>query len=258
MTYALSAAPASTTGKAAVLSARGISKWFGPVTALAGVDFDLYPGEIVALVGDNGAGKSTFVSVLSGVTTPDTGSIAVDGQEVVLSSPQRAHALGISTVFQNLALVEARDVAANLFLGREPRRLGFIVDRRRMVREATETIARLKVSLPSVRALTGQLSGGQRQAVAIARAVMQGGRVIIMDEPTAALGVRESRRVIDLVGELRAEGHTVLLVSHNMENVFELADRVAVFRLGRKIAERRREEFDRQEIVGLIVHGGLI
>jgi ABC-type sugar transport system ATPase subunit len=237
-----------------LLSARGLRKSYGAVKALDGVDLDLFPGEIVALLGDNGAGKSTFVSLISGVVQPDAGTIEMAGERVRIDSPHRAHELGIATVFQNLALVEQRDVAANLYLGREPRRWRFLIDRRRMVRESSETIRRLKVGLPSVRALAGELSGGQRQAVAIARAIMQGSRIVVMDEPTAALGVREARRVIDLIVELRVEGHTVLLISHNMDNVFELADRVAVFRQGRKIAERSGA-LDREEIVGLIVNG---
>jgi D-xylose transport system ATP-binding protein len=238
-----------------LLSARGLRKSYGPVRALDGVDLDLYPGEIMALLGDNGAGKSTFVSLVSGLVQPDTGTIAIDGREVKLDSPHTAQEHGIATVFQNLALVEQRDVAANLFLGREPRRGRIFIDRSRMVRESADTIRRLKVGLPSVRALAGDLSGGQRQAVAIARAIMQGSRIILMDEPTAALGVREARRVLDLIKELRAEGHSVLLISHNMDNVFELADRAAVFRQGRKIAERTGGHLDREEIVGLIVNG---
>jgi D-xylose transport system ATP-binding protein len=244
-----------TTHSAPLLSTRGLRKSYGAVNALDGVDLDLHEGEVVALLGDNGAGKSTFVSLISGLVAPDAGTIAIEGKEVRLDSPHRAQELGIATVFQNLALVEQRDVAANLFLGREPRRFRFLIDRGRMVRESTDTIRRLKVGLPSVRALASELSGGQRQAVAIARAIMQGSRIVVMDEPTAALGVREARRVLDLIGELRAEGHAVLLISHNMDNVFELADRAAVFRHGRKIAERSGAELDREEIVGLIISG---
>jgi D-xylose transport system ATP-binding protein len=245
----------ATVTDAPILSARGLRKSYGTVTALDGVDIDLRRGEILALLGDNGAGKSTFVSLISGLVQPDTGTIAIDGEEVRLDNPHRAQELGIATVFQNLALVEQRDVAANLFLGREPRRFRFLIDRRRMLRESTETIRRLKVGLPTVRSLAGELSGGQRQAVAIARAIMQGSRIVVMDEPTAALGVREARRVLDLILELRAEGHSVLLISHNMDNVFELADRAVVFRQGRKVAERYGEQLDREEIVGLIVNG---
>jgi D-xylose transport system ATP-binding protein len=238
-----------------ILSADGLTKRFGHVTALNAVSAQLYAGETVAVVGDNGAGKSTFVSLLSGVAAPDEGALYLDGERVHLDSPQTAYDLGIATVFQDLALVDQRDVASNLFLGREPRRLKVMVDRRRMNREAVAVIERMRVSLPSVRALAGELSGGQRQAVAIARAVMRGSRVILMDEPTAALGVRESRRVVELMSELRAEGHAVLVISHNIESVFEFSDRIMVFRLGQKIADLVTSEASRAEVVELIVAG---
>jgi ABC-type sugar transport system ATPase subunit len=210
----------------------------------------------VALVGDNGAGKSAFSSVLSGVIQPDAGVISVDGERVTLDSPAKAHHFGIVTVFQDLALVNERDVAANLFLGREPTWLGLIVKRGRMIQEARAVITRLRVGLPSVRALVGTLSGGQRQAIAVARAIVRGNsRLVIMDEPTAALGVREAQRVAELIKELRAQGHAILLISHNIETVFELADRVVVFRLGRKIAEFPVAMTTRDEVVSLIVRG---
>ncbi len=236
-----------------VLAAEGISKRFGHVRAVDGVDVALYRGELVALVGDNGAGKSTFVSILSGVIEPDAGTIRVAGRPVTLHSPRRAQELGIAAIFQDLALVNQRDVAANLYIGREPRRFGLIVDRRRMLRDATEVIARLGVGLPSVRTPAGNLSGGQRQAIAVARAVAQGGLVTLMDEPTAALGVREARKVIELILTLRNEGHALLLVSHNIESVFQIADRVVILRHGRLIANLRVAETSREEIVGLIV-----
>jgi len=207
------------------------------------------------LCGDNGAGKSTLISILSGVLEPDEGSILLDGKPVYLTSPLRAQELGIATAFQNLALVEQRDVAANMFLGRELKRWGCVIDRRRMVRESTAVIKRLRVSLPSVTTPVKDLSGGQRQAVAIARAVQRGSRVLLMDEPTAALGVRESRRVIELIGELRAEGQAIVVISHNMEDVFEVADRIVVFRLGRKIADAARSDIHKEDLVSLLVHG---
>jgi D-xylose transport system ATP-binding protein len=239
-----------------ILVAEGIAKNYGAVKALDGVSLSLYEGEVVALVGDNGAGKSTFSAILSGVIQPDAGTITVDGKKVWIDNPTKAHQFGIVTVFQDLALVNERDVAANLFLGREPTWFGLIVNRRRMVKEASDVIAHLRVGLPNVRALVGGLSGGQRQAIAVARAVVRGNtRVVIMDEPTAALGVREAQRVGDLIKELRTQGHSVLLVSHNIESVFELADRVVVFRLGRKIAEHPIAMTTREEVVSLIVRG---
>jgi len=243
------------TASRVLLSVRGLSKSFGSVTALDGVDLDLREREILALVGDNGAGKSTLVSILAGVQQPDDGEILVEGRPVLIDGPKRAQELGIATVFQDLALVNQRDVAANLFLGREPVHFGLLVDRNRMVRDATEVIARLRVELPSVRALAGNLSGGQRQAVAVARAIMGGSRLLLMDEPTAALGVRESGRVVELMRELRAAGHSILLVSHNLESVFSLADRIAVLRLGRMVAASDIDKTTRDEVVGLIVGG---
>ena len=238
-----------------VLEARGIAKRFGAVTALRGVDAALRQGEIAALVGDNGAGKSTFVKILSGVHHPDEGEIRVDDQPVRIDTPHRAMQLGISTVFQDLALVDDRDVAHNMFLGREPCRFGFFVDRQRMLREARETIAALRVGLPTVRAKVRGLSGGQRQAIAVARAWQQGGRITLLDEPTAALGVREAARVTDLVLNLREEGHALLLISHNLESVFGLADRIIVLRHGTKIADLRTAETTKHEIVSLLTSG---
>jgi len=230
-----------------------LSKSFASVTALDGVDLELREHEILAVVGDNGAGKSTLVSILAGVQQPDSGEIQIRGRRVTIDSPKRAQDLGIATVFQDLALVNERDVAANLFLGREPVRFGLVVDRNRMFREAADVIARLRVELPSVRAMARELSGGQRQAVAVARAIMGGSHILLMDEPTAALGVRESGRVMELMRELRGAGHSILLVSHNLESVFNLADRIVVLRLGRAIAAMDVAKTSKDEIVGLIV-----
>jgi ABC-type sugar transport system ATPase subunit len=238
-----------------VLEARGVVKHFGGITALRGVDMALYRGEIVALVGDNGAGKSTLLKILSGVYVPDAGAIRVAGRVERIDSPQRAMQLGISTVFQDLALVNERNVAHNLFLGREPCRFGFLVDRRRMLREARETIAALRVDLPTVRAKVESLSGGQRQAIAVARAWQQGGLITLLDEPTAALGVREAARVTDLMKTLRAENHALLLISHNLESVFGLADRIVVLRHGVKIADLMTVETSQHEVVSLLTTG---
>jgi ABC-type sugar transport system ATPase subunit len=195
-----------------------------------------------------------MISLLNGIVQPDLGTLRLDGAEILIDSPRHAQELGIATVFQDLALVNQRDVAANLFLGREPRKFGIVVDRRRMVAEASEAVTRLRVGMPNVRALAGDLSGGQRQAVAVARSIIRDCRVLLLDEPTAALGVRESRRVVEFVKELRAEGGmSILLISHNMEHVFELADRVVVFRQGKKVGERLIAETSMDEVVGLIV-----
>jgi ABC-type sugar transport system ATPase subunit len=226
------------------------------VTALEDVGLSLHAGEVTAIVGDNGAGKSTFVSIVSGVYHPDAGTLYVAGERVSIDSPSKAHQLGIVTVFQDLALVNERDVAANIFLGREPTRFGIVVNRQRMLKEATDVIAHLRVGLPDVRTPVRLLSGGQRQAVAVARAIVRGAsRLVIMDEPTAALGVREARQVGELIRGLKAQGQSVLLISHNIDTVFELADRVIVFRLGRKIADRPIVATTRDEVVSLIVSG---
>ena len=240
-----------------VLEARGIVKHFGGVTALSGVDLTLFTSEIVALVGDNGAGKSTFVKILSGVHGPDEGEIRINGRQTRIETPQRAMQLGISTVFQDLALVNERDVAHNMFLGREPVRFRFFIDRRRMRREARQTISALRVGLPSVRSRVGSLSGGQRQAIAVARAWQQGGQITLLDEPTAALGVREAGKVKDLMVTLRSEGHALLLISHNLESVFELADRIVVFRHGSKVADVAARETSKHDVVSLLTSGAV-
>ena len=238
-----------------VLEARGIVKRFGGVLALRGVDASLNRGEIVALVGDNGAGKSTLVKILCGVHHADQGEVLIEGQRVSIDSPNHALRLGISTVFQDLALVNQRDVANNMFLGQEPRRYMFLVDRPRMVREARVAIERLRVGLPDVRSKVGSLSGGQRQAVAVARAWLQGGMITLFDEPTAALGVREAARVMDLIRTMREEQHAILLISHNLETVFDLADRIIILRHGTKIADLTKAETSKQDVVSLLTSG---
>ncbi len=235
-----------------LLEASNISKSFLHVRALDDVAFRIFPGETVALVGDNGAGKSTLMKILCGAYQPDTGTIRVDGAPVTLRNPHDANAHGIAVVYQDLALVNHRDVACNVFLGREPTR-GIVVDKGRMVRESREVLQRLKINIPSVYTPVGLLSGGQRQAVAIARAVRQGGRMIIMDEPTAALGVQEQAKVLDLIASLKAEGTALIIVSHNLQHVFRFADRIAVMRGGRNAGERVRSETTPEEIVRLIV-----
>jgi ABC-type sugar transport system ATPase subunit len=239
-------------GAEVLLKASGISKAFGHVQALSDVDFAVHAGEVVALVGDNGAGKSTLTKVLCGAHRPDAGSLELDGREVVFRGPADSCAAGIAVVYQDLALVDTRDVARNMFLGREPRR-GLVLDRGRMLREARATLDRLRIRIPSVRAPVSVLSGGQRQAVAIARAIHQGGRLVIMDEPTAALGVEQQQNVLRLIDELRAQGTAVVMVSHTLAHVYEVCERVVVMRGGRIAGERATAEATPEEIVRLIV-----
>jgi fructose transport system ATP-binding protein len=223
-----------------VLEARGLVKTFGHVVGLAGVDMVLYPGEVLAVIGDNGAGKSTLIKCLSGAMTPDAGEMLVDGQPVSFRNTQDAREAGIETVYQTLAVAPALDIASNLFLARERRRPGALgsvlrmLDTGGMKREAKRQIDDLGIStLQNINQAVETLSGGQRQAVAVARAAAFGGKVVILDEPTAALGVRETGQVLRLVRDLRARGLGVILISHNMPNVFEVADRIHIQRLGR-------------------------
>jgi len=241
-------------GAAPLLEVCSLTKRYGHVMALEDVSFELQAAEVLAVVGDNGAGKSTLVSLLSGVAQPDQGIVRLDGIPVVLSSAARAQALGIATVFQNLALVDQRHVAANLFLGQEPTRLGFVLGVQ-MLREAERSLEQLRVAVAHVHARVGDLSGGQRQAIAVARAVMRGSRILLMDEPTAALGVREAGRVLDLIRELRSQQQAIVLVSHNLENVFDVADRLIVLRLGKKVLDCRTAEIGRDDVVALITGG---
>jgi ABC-type sugar transport system ATPase subunit len=235
------------------LQARGLSKSFGHVRALEDVDVDVFEGEVLAIVGDNGAGKSTLIKILSGVHQPDRGEVEVDGRPIRIGDPHAARQLGIATVFQNLALVDMRDVAANLYLGREPTRYRYFVDRKKMLEGARNVMRELRVNIPSLTAEVGQLSGGQRQSIALGRATAQHGRVIIMDEPTAALGVRESRKVLDLILRLKATGTGVVIVSHNMRHVFSVADRILVLRNGRQVGVRDKSATAPDEIVKMIV-----
>jgi fructose transport system ATP-binding protein len=217
-------------------------KRFGQVVALDGADFELYPGEITAIIGDNGAGKSTLIKVLSGAFQPDGGEILLDGENVRFRSPLDARRVGIETVYQDLAVAPALDIAANIFLGRELRRSGpagrllRALDKRTMRREAARHFSELKIGIPSIGQAVENLSGGQRQGVAVARAAAWGRLLVIMDEPTAALGVKETRQVIDLILRVRERGLPVILISHDMPHVFELADRIQIMRLGKRVA----------------------
>jgi ABC-type sugar transport system ATPase subunit len=238
------------------VAASGISKSYGQVAALRDVSIELPEGETTALVGDNGAGKSTLIKILCGVIQPDEGSLTVNGEEVTFASPRESRAAGITAVYQDLALADNLSVADNVFLGRTPtRRLR--VDRGRMAREAAEVLGELGINVPSVKSRVETLSGGQRQSVAIARAVHEGGRMMILDEPTAALGVQESKKVLKIIQDLRHRGIATLVVSHNLEHVFNLADRIVVLRGGRLVGTRRRSETSHSEIVHMIVGGDM-
>jgi ABC-type sugar transport system ATPase subunit len=237
------------------LQTRRLSKHFGAVVALHDFDLRIKLGEVIALVGDNGAGKSTLVKLLSGAHLPSSGEITIGESVVVIDSPGRARSFGIATIFQELALVENLTVYENIFLGREMLRpiLGVpIMDRRRMRERALSLLESLGAHIPSPTAFISELSGGQRQAVAIARALDLETRLVIMDEPTAALAVVESRKVLKLIDQLREHGNGVLLVSHNLTDVFDVADRVVVLRRGRKVADILRSQTNPEEVVSLI------
>jgi fructose transport system ATP-binding protein len=224
-----------------ILEARGLVKRYGQVVALDGADFELYPNEIVAVIGDNGAGKSTLIKALSGALQADAGEIRLDGKRVRFRSPGEARRAGIETVYQDLAVAPSLDIASNIFLGREAQRrgpLGFalrMLAKRTMRREAARHLKELKIGIQSMGQRVEHLSGGQRQGVAVARAAKWAQRVAIMDEPTAALGVNETRQVLDLILRVREQGLPVILISHDMPHVFELADRIQIMRLGKRV-----------------------
>jgi D-xylose transport system ATP-binding protein len=256
----MSAAAAKATTTTA-LSVRGAVKRFGGVTALDGVDLDVNRGEVVALLGDNGAGKSTLIKCISGAERLDSGTISMDGHEVALHSPMDARALGIETVYQDLALFDNLNPSDNFYAGREvaspswaPRSLR-VLRRRRMATQTEEVLNRLQVVLPDLGCVVGLMSGGQRQAVAVSRAAAFASKVVVLDEPTAALGLRESRRVLDLILRLREHSMAIVVVSHAMDHVMEVADRAVVLRRGRKVGELIPSADTHQQIVSLIVGG---
>lgn len=237
-----------------VLAARGLTKKFGEVEALRGADFDVSRGEIVALMGDNGAGKSTLVKVLSGAVEPDAGTIEVDGAVVRFRSPTDAHEAGIETVYQDLALADTLDAGANLYLGRELRRRGVLgrlgfLDKAQMRRRSRAVFDELGVPVRSDTATVGTMSGGQRQGIAVCRAAMWADHVLFLDEPTAALGVRQTRNVLDLVRRVRDRGVSVVLITHNLPDAKAVADRIEVLRLGRRVARFTGADVDAEEIV---------
>ena len=248
-----------------LLEAKGIVKNFGRVRALRGANFAVYPKEVVALVGDNGAGKSTLIKALAGVYAPDDGEILFEGRPVTIHSPLDARAMGIETVYQDLSLAAELDASANMFLGREVMRpgvlgkLGFI-DKQAMRVKSRDAFQNLGVALQDPAAQVATMSGGQRQGIAVSRAVTWASKVVFMDEPTAALGVVQTRNVLDLIRRVRDQGLAVVLISHNMPEVFEVADRIEVLRLGTRVARFRRGEVSMEDVVGAmtgaITHDG--
>lgn len=240
-----------------VLRAVNLVKRFGGLTAVNDVSFDLYSGEVVALAGDNGAGKSTLIKMISGVYHPDGGHIYLEGKEITMASPLEARGLGIETIYQDLALCENLDATINIFLGREPtkRLFGIFnqVDRAHMLAESTKVLDRLDIHIPNLRRPIRQMSGGQRQAVAIARALYWNARLVIMDEPTAALGVPEQRKVHELVGALKRQNVPVIIISHNLQDIFAVADRIIVMRRGLKVGDVRASEVTDDDLVAMMV-----
>jgi D-xylose transport system ATP-binding protein len=247
--------PTAAPGQTPLLELRGISKRFGAVQALSGVNFDVRASEVVALVGDNGAGKSTLIKLISGIYPTDEGTFLWEGRPVMIRSPQDSASLGIATVYQDLALCDNLDVVANLFLGRELASAGGplgVMNEIEMETRAVAVLRRLSVKIPNVRIPIASLSGGQRQSVAVARSVMGDNKLVFLDEPTAALGVAQTREVLALVKRLREEGHGVVLISHNMADVFEVADRICVLRLGRHVGTYDARKVSREQLVGLM------
>jgi len=246
-------------GPQPILSAHGLQKRYGKVVALDNADFELMPGEILAVIGDNGAGKSTLIKALCGAVIPDAGTIKLDGSPISFRSPMEARLAGIETVYQNLALSPALSIADNLFLGREMRKPGplgglfRLLDRSTMNRLAREKLSELGLmTIQNINQSVETLSGGQRQGVAVARAAAFGSRVVIMDEPTAALGVKESRRVLELMLDVKRRGLPIVLISHNMPHVFEVADRIHIHRLGKRIAVINPKDFSMSDAVAIM------
>jgi D-xylose transport system ATP-binding protein len=234
------------------LRLKGIGKSFGAVRALSGVDFEVYAGEVVGLVGDNGAGKSTLIKTISGVGPADEGEIFVEGQPVKISTPQAATRLGIQTVYQDLALCDNLDVVANLFLGREELTPLSGLKENDMERHGLTVLKTLDVKLPSIRAIVSTLSGGQRQSIAVAKSILRNASVVLLDEPTAALGVAQTRQVLQLIRRLREQGLAVVVISHNLADVFEVVDRVIVLRLGKRVGTFVVKDTTPEQIVSAI------
>ena len=240
-----------------ILVVKDVSKRFGAVQALNRVSFDVFPGEVVALAGDNGAGKSTVIKAISGVFRHDEGDILLDGRPVSFGTPHEARDSGIETIYQDLSLADNLTIGGNIFLGREPMRRAFgflpVLDRKKMAEAAKAAMAKLDFHVERLDAPVAAFSGGQRQAVAIGRAIYWNARIVIMDEPTAALGVPEQRKVMSLIQNLKNEGKGVIFISHNLRDIFEVADRIVVFRRGENAGERKPAETSGDEIVRLMV-----
>jgi simple sugar transport system ATP-binding protein len=243
---------ANVNGPAPILQLKDISKNFGGVTAIESFALEVYPGEIVALVGDNGAGKSTLIKIVSGVHAPTSGTITIEGQTVTMSSATMARSHGIEVVYQDLALADQQTVYMNLFLGREPVNRFGLLDRRRMIAETDKLVKELDVRIPSAHATIRDLSGGQRQGVAIARATHWASKLILLDEPTAALGVAETAKVEEIVLTLKRRNIGVLIFSHSLDQVSRLSDRICVLRRGKQIGVRKTAETDKNEIIAMI------
>jgi D-xylose transport system ATP-binding protein len=246
---------------APLLEVDGVSKRFGPVQALDRVDFEVHAGEVVGLVGDNGAGKSTLVKAIAGIHAPDAGTLRFDGRQVSVSRPQDATALGIATVYQDLALCDNLDVVANLFLGHEeispgPGEFSRQLDEAQMEHQTGELLAKLSVTIPSLRSEVGTLSGGQRQQVAVARSLLGEPKVVLLDEPTAALGVAQTAQVLSLIRRLRERGLGIVMISHNLADVFEVADRIVVLRLGRTVGDFEAQTTTEEHVVSAITGAG--
>ncbi|MBV9713157.1 MAG: sugar ABC transporter ATP-binding protein [Ktedonobacteraceae bacterium] len=239
-------------GSTPLLQLRGISKAYGAVQALSDVDLEVYAGEVVGLVGDNGAGKSTLIKAISGVGPPDTGEFIVEGQPIKINSPQVASRLGIETVYQDLALCDNLDVVANLFLGREERTPLRTINETDMENRTIQVLKTLDVKIPSVRTLVASLSGGQRQSIAVAKTILRNAKVVLLDEPTAALGVAQTRQVLNLIRRLREQGLAVIVISHNLADVFEVVDRVVVLRLGKKVGAFDIKSTTAEQVVAAI------
>ncbi|MCX7668231.1 MAG: ATP-binding cassette domain-containing protein [Atribacterota bacterium] len=240
--------------KVPLLEVRNLVKFFGGVQALRGVSFQIFPREVLALLGDNGAGKSTTIKIISGYLQPDSGEIFLEGRKVVFASPSHARSLGIETVYQDLALFGVLNVTTNLFMGREMHRFGML-RKQAMEKETVKILEKMKTTIKSIQQKVRTLSGGQQHAVAIGRSVYVGGtpKILIMDEPTAGLGVEESQKVLELIRELRGKGISIVLISHNLEHVFCVADRIVVLRSGAVVGERKTDETNQSEIVHLMM-----